>query len=193
MSASLWDASAAELVQRTASSAPTPGGGSIAAVSGALGVALLQMAVAVTDDPALAPQAERLAALQAAIEPAADGDVEDFTVLMAAYRLPRADDAEKTARNAAIEQAAIAASERPLLLVASLVDALALSRELESLVKRGIVSDVLAGRDLVLGAARAGIRTADINIDQLDRLASAAAPALQARREELAAHLKETL
>jgi hypothetical protein len=58
-------------------------------------------------------------------------------------------------------------------------------------VKRGIVSDVLAGRDLVVGSARAAIRTADINLGQLDRLGSDRGPALRERRDALVQRLEE--
>jgi formiminotetrahydrofolate cyclodeaminase len=192
MNESLWAARAEELLDRTASAEPTPGGGSIAAICGAFGVGLVQMAIAVTGDDALDRHAARFAALQADIRPAADGDVEDFGALMSAYKLPRTDDAERATRSAAIESASIAATGRPLALISTLVDALALSREVEPLVKPTVVSDVLAGRDLILGAARAAVRTADINIDQLERSSSPAAPALRARRNDLETKLKET-
>jgi len=187
----LWALPAEELLRRTASSDPTPGGGSVAAIAGGLGLALMQMAIAVTGDPALDERAAQLSALQGAARPAADGDVEAFEELMSAYRMPRADDSEKKARDAAIESASIAATERPLNLVSTLADAADFSRELEHLVKPGVASDVLAGRDLALGAARAGIRTADINIAQLDRLGSPAAAELRARRDALVARLED--
>jgi len=189
---SLWSASAEELLTRTASADPTPGGGSIAAICGSFGVGLIQMAVAVTGDPALEHYVGRLASLQQAIAPAADGDVHDFDAVMTAYRLPKGDDAEIRARARAIESTSIAATDRPLKLVAHLIDALALSHELETLVKPRVISDVLAGRDVVLGSARAAIRTADINIDQLSRASSPAAPELRARRDALVGELEET-
>lgn len=189
---SLWSASAEELLGRTASADPTPGGGSIAAICGSFGVALIQMAVAVSGAPALEHYAGRLASLQQAIVPAADGDVHDFDAVMAAYRLPKGDDAEIRARARAIETTSIAATDRPLNLVAHLVDALALSHELEALVKPRVISDVLAGRDVVIGSARAAIRTADINIDQLSRASSPAASELRAHRDALVRKLEET-
>ena len=54
-----------------------------------------------------------------------------------------------------------------------------------------VVSDVLAGRDVIAGAARAALRTADINLAQLERLSSPAAPGLRARREELAQSVED--
>lgn len=193
MSESLWARPASELLASTASAAPTPGGGSIAAITGAFGVGLIQMAVAVTGDAALDAQAARLAQLQGEIAPAADGDVHDFGELMSAYRLPRGDDAERAARSREIERTSTAATERPLSLVETFVAALAVSHEVEPLVKPGVVSDVLAGRDIVIGAARAALRTADINIDQLDRLGSAAAPQLRARRDAASAAVEAGL
>ncbi|GAA4194334.1 cyclodeaminase/cyclohydrolase family protein [Gryllotalpicola kribbensis] len=193
MSESLWARPASDLLRSTASADPTPGGGSIAAITGAFGVGLVQMAVAVTGDPALEAPAARLAALRAEIEPAADGDVQDFGALMAAYRLPRTTDDERAARSREVERASIAATERPLALVESFVAVLALSHELEPVVKPGVASDVLAGRDIVVGAARAAVRTADINIDQLDRLGSAAAAGLRARRDAASAAVEEQL
>lgn len=191
MSESLWTMPVSELLSRTASSDPTPGGGSISAISGGLGVGLLRMAVAVTDEASLTPLDALLAALQARIVRAADADVRDFEALMAAYRLPRDDDAQKERRNAAIEDASVGATEGPLALVGALLQAIDLSHDLEPAVKRGVVSDVLAGRDLIAGAARAAIRTADINLEQLDRSSSARGPELQERRDELVRRLED--
>lgn len=179
-----------DLLVRTASSDPTPGGGSIAAITGAFGLGLVQMAIAVTDDADLAPHRDRADALLAEIVPAADGDVADFTALMAAYGLPRVDETEQAARRRAIEDATVLATERPLELVAALVEALRLAATVEPLVKRSIVSDVLAGRDVLIGAARAAVRTADINVRALERSASPAAAALRSRRDFLVAEVE---
>ena len=106
---------------------------------------------------------------------------------------PRGDDAQRETRSKAIEKASIAATDRPLTLVAKFIQALTVSHEVESLVKASIVSDVLSGRDVIGGAARAAVRTADINIDQLDRLCSSVATTLRARRDDLVTALDEAL
>ncbi|MDN5727007.1 MAG: cyclodeaminase/cyclohydrolase family protein [Propionibacteriales bacterium] len=191
MSHSIWSAPARHLLQQTASADPTPGGGSVAAVSGALGVALLQMAVVVTAAPQLDQPADRLAELRSEIEAAADVDVQDFVAVMAAYRLPRTDDAQQAERARAVEAALLAATEHPLTLVGALAETVTLSYELESLVKASIVSDVLAGRDIARGAALAALHTVDINLAQLDRLASPMAADLRARRDAVLGRLEE--
>ncbi len=195
MSESLWSVEVGDLLRRTASSDPTPGGGSVAAVAGAFGLGLVQMAIAVTDDQAsghqgLAEHARRAQELRDEIVPAADGDVADFTALMAAYGLPRTDEEAKDRRRRQIEQATVEATHRPLALVGALVESVQLSLVVEPLVKKTIVSDVLAGRDLLVGAARAAIRTVDINLTALERSSSPAAPDLRARRDQLVAALE---
>jgi formiminotetrahydrofolate cyclodeaminase len=150
------------------------------------------MAVAVTADNAvLEPYGFRLASLQQRIVPAADGDVDDFDALMSAYRLPHGDDVQRETRSQAIERASIAATDGPLTLVATLIEALDLSKQIEPLVKARIVSDVLAGRDVIIGAARAAIRTAEINMEQLGGLSSDAVRELRARRDALVATLED--
>jgi formiminotetrahydrofolate cyclodeaminase len=192
VSEGLWAARADDLLRRTASADPTPGGGSVAAITGAFGVGLVQMAVAVTADNAvLEPYGFRLASLQQRIVPAADGDVDDFDALMSAYRLPHGDDVQRETRSQAIERASIAATDGPLTLVATLIEALDLSKQIEPLVKARIVSDVLAGRDVIIGAARAAIRTAEINMEQLAGLSSDAVRELRARRDALVATLED--
>lgn len=193
MTESLWSARADELLAATASAAPTPGGGAIAAVAGAFGVGLVRMAIAITGDAdALGESDRRLAALTDEITRAADTDARDFDAVMQAYRLPADDDASRAARTAAITAASVAATESPLALVTGLVEALRLSHQIEPLVKKSIVSDVLAGRDIIAGAARAGIRTADINLSQLERAAAPEAAELRARRDELARAVEDS-
>jgi formiminotetrahydrofolate cyclodeaminase len=182
---SLWAARTEDLLSRTSSASPTPGGGAISAVVGAFGVGLLQMAAAISQrsEPLEDLQA-RLSALQAQIVPAADQDARDFSSLMAAYRQPADDESTRRSRDESVEVASITATEGPLSLVANLVEALTLSRELEPLVKTSVLSDVFAGRDIVRGAARAAIHTVDINLNQLIRQESPSASRLRSRRDE---------
>jgi formiminotetrahydrofolate cyclodeaminase len=164
----------------------------VAAVVGAFGVGLLTMAVAITaDGEGVGRHRPALDALRDRVARAADADTRDFEAVMSAYRMPAEDDTERDARTKAIEQASIPATEGPLDLAAALLDALTLSHELEPGVKQNVVSDVLAGRDVIAGAARAALRTADINLAQLERLSSPAAPGLRARRDELAQSVEE--
>jgi formiminotetrahydrofolate cyclodeaminase len=169
MTASLWDLSAADLRDRTASASPTPGGGSIASVAGALGASLLIMAAEITQkgaiDPApLAAWLTEARHLLAALARHADRDVEAFDAYMAAAALPKSSDAEKSARKAALGAAALGAATAPLEAARDMVRALDLGVRIASLTKKSVASDVLAGSDLLGGAVTAALRNVDVNL-----------------------------
>jgi glutamate formiminotransferase/formiminotetrahydrofolate cyclodeaminase len=120
--APLADATVRRFLQELASRAPAPGGGSVAALSGALGAALCAMVSALTHEKkgheavrdemeARAVKAQDL--LQALVQ-AVDDDTDAFNKLMAAMGLPKADPAQAKARDAAIAAATKAATLEPL-------------------------------------------------------------------------------
>lgn len=199
METSLWDRSADELLTRTASADPTPGGGSVAALTGALGTGLVLMALAVTarrrdlDDgqrDRLADLAARGEALLARVRSGADQDVADFETLMAAYGLPRDDEVRKGERAAAIRTATVAATRSPLDLAEALADVVDLAAQAEGVVHAGIRSDALAGGDVARGAAGAAIRTADVNLGALERAGAEETGELVARRDAVRRRLE---
>ena len=102
-----------DFVAATASKAPTPGGGAIAALTAATGVALAEMVANLTFGKkgyeAVQTEMEELQAKAEAIRKRmlelsqADADV--FNIFMNALGLPKNTDEEKAARTAAIQQA----------------------------------------------------------------------------------------
>jgi len=113
---------AAELLDRFASPDPTPGGGSAAALAGALGAALASMVCAMPKTrTGAAPERARLDAALAWAREAGERlralveeDTRAYDAVMAAYRLPKGTDEEKAARKAAIAGAMVRATEVPL-------------------------------------------------------------------------------
>jgi formiminotetrahydrofolate cyclodeaminase len=114
--------SLSQFLDALASGEPTPGGGTAAAMAGAMGTALLVMVAALpktrtnTADARAALDAVRaeLQPLRASLEVCADRDAEAFNAVMAAYRLPKASDDEKAARKTAVGRAMQVATEVPL-------------------------------------------------------------------------------
>ena len=102
----------AEFVDLLASDAPAPGGGSAAALEGALGAALTAMVCSLTigkkkyaEFEELAAEAQKKAAgLKARFVDVMDRDTEAFNVVSAAFGMPKATDEEKAARSAAIQE-----------------------------------------------------------------------------------------
>lgn len=120
-------------IDELASAAPTPGGGGASAYAGTLACALASMVGNLTvgkktyadvEDEVRASLA-RLDALRARLVALVDEDARAFEPLAAAYRLPKATPEEQAAKNAALQQALIGASDVPLSImraVAEVVD-----------------------------------------------------------------------
>lgn len=148
----------------------------------------MAIAISAGDDAADGPAQfgaaqSRARELQAAVVEAADRDVAEFDSLMAAYRMPRGSEYERTARARLIDETTVTATRGPLSLAEAAIAGTALADQVEPLVKRTIVSDVQAGRDLLCGAVLAALRTADINLAGLEQRDHPEALDLRRRRD----------
>ena len=151
------------------SSSPTPGGGSAAALAGALGASLLAMVAALprpraaTDDDVrrLRDAGERCAGLAKTLEALIDRDSEAYDQVMAAYRLPKSTDEDKAARALRIEAALKAAIETPLDVMRTCASAIAESAVVQTFGNANASSDVQVGVELL----RAGLRGARLNVE----------------------------
>lgn len=187
---SLWELSAGELLERAASGDPTPGGGSVAAIAGALGLGLVCMALEVSArradaKPGVGALLLRSHDLLTALKMHPDADVAAFQNYMAALELPKADADQKARRREAVQQAAHAATAAPLAAARDLLSGLGLAQQAAQLAHRSIVSDVGAGAHLLWAALQATLLNVDIN---LGNLPSEAREAAQIERSELARH-----
>ena len=117
-------------IDELASAAPTPGGGGASACAGALAAALASMVGNLTvgkktyadvEDEVRASLA-RLDALRARLVALVDEDARAFGPLAAAYRLPKATPEEQAAKNAALQQALVGASDVPLAIMRAVAD-----------------------------------------------------------------------
>ncbi|MBL0334328.1 MAG: glutamate formimidoyltransferase [Chitinophagaceae bacterium] len=105
----------------TASESPAPGGGSVSAYAGALGISLATMVANLSshkkgwDDrwEEFSVWAEKGQYYKQELIRLVDEDTRAFNKIMAAFGLPKSSDAEKTARQAAIQEATKTAIEVP--------------------------------------------------------------------------------
>ncbi len=110
-----------EFLRRLAGPQPTPGGGSVAALAGALAAALVQMVGGLTaGKKGLEEVSETMVTLQSQADEIAktltcaiDEDAAAYDGVMAAFGLPKADDDQKAQRSAAIQSAMKQAAEVP--------------------------------------------------------------------------------
>lgn len=171
----LKNMSVADLAALTASNAPAPGGGAIAAMTGAYGAALACMVASLTagkaayedvreEMEALIKEAEKL---RLELLDAIQKDSSSFDAFMAALGMPKGTDEEKTARTKAMQQALKAAAEVPYqtALTASRIMPLA-----ELAVRHGnakAVTDGLVAAMMARTAVRSALLNVKINLESI--------------------------
>jgi len=151
-----------------ASKSSTPGGGSAAAIMGAMGAALVSMVCNLTigkqnyldveDD--MKDVLRRAEELRQRLTDMVRADVEVFDQVMAAYGLPKETDAQKAARSEAIQSALRAATEVPLNCARACAEAIILAQRVAEKGNRNVISD--AG--VAVLAAYAALRGAALNV-----------------------------
>jgi formiminotetrahydrofolate cyclodeaminase len=166
--ASFSEMSVAQLLDALSSSNPTPGGGTAAALAGAMGTSLLMMVTGLsksknnTDDEkaALAEARDVLIPIVSRLKQLADADAQSFDRVMAAYRLPKLSDEDKAARTKAIQSALQGATTVPLETLRTCADALKHARIVAEHGNRSAASD--AG--VAIGLLRAAANGAHANV-----------------------------
>jgi methenyltetrahydrofolate cyclohydrolase len=151
-----------------AGSAPTPGGGSAAALMGAMGAALVSMVCNLTigrkgyegEEAEMRQTLGEAEALRQRLTAMIEADVQAFDGLMVAYKLPRASEQEKVSRTHAVQQALKEATDVPLGCAEACAEVIELARRVAPIGNRNVISD--AG--VASLAAYAGLRSAALNV-----------------------------
>jgi len=161
-----------DLLDAYASNAPVPGGGSAAALAGALGVSLLVMAASLPKSRTGAPEeaadlaeaAARLRPLRDVLVQLIDADSDAYRAVMAAMKLPKTADAEKASRTAALQSALKAATDVPLDVMRAGQQALTGAVIVARNVYRVAASDVATGIELIGSSVRSAALSIDGNL-----------------------------
>lgn len=156
-----------------ASAAPTPGGGTAAAVASAMAAALVAMAAAVSlrkdpDNEGLAATCRRAEELKERLFVLADRDAAAYGKVVEAYRLPKTTEKEKRARKARIQEALRAAAEVPLETAALAAEVLATAIAAADKVRTSVLSDVLVAVRLAHAGLHGALYNVDVNRAYLD-------------------------
>jgi glutamate formiminotransferase/formiminotetrahydrofolate cyclodeaminase len=155
-----------------ASDSPAPGGGSASAAAGAAGTALLAMVVKLTLGKEkykdaweeLAPLSERLESTRTRLLELVDEDTKAYEAVVAARRLPKGTDAEKAARQKAIDESTILATTVPMQTAFYADQAL---RSAGAILEKGnpnAGSDALVAGHLLAAAVAGGVANVRINL-----------------------------
>jgi len=154
-----------------AGGAPVPGGGSAAALAGALAAALVAMVARLTiGRKAYAGVQQRVAeilaeadALRTQLRRLADDDAAAYAKVSTAYRLPKSD----PRRTRAADEALIGAAQTPLAMARGAARLLALANEIGTIGNRNAHSDAKVGEALARAALAGAVENVRVNVASL--------------------------
>ena len=199
----LVDMSLTEFADETASESPAPGGGSIAAYVGSLGVSLGTMVANLSshkrgwDDrwEEYSEWAEKGQSLKDELLFLVDEDTQAFNRIMEGFGLPKSNDQEKAARHAAIQEASKYAMQIPFRVMERSLESMAVMKAMAQIGLEASVSDAgvggLCARTAVMGAYlnvkinADGVDDKEFVNDLLKRGAEVEAKALEEEKEIL--------
>jgi methenyltetrahydrofolate cyclohydrolase len=164
----LIDKTVSQFLDELASNSPAPGGGSVAALAGAVGTALGSMVCNLTIgkkkyvdvQEELKAVLERTESLRKELTQLIDIDTEAFNCVMAAFGLPKTTEQEQGARAAAIQEATKGATMVPLSVMRSCEKALVYVKTIAQRGNKNSASD--AGVAALM--LRAGCSGAALNV-----------------------------
>ena len=191
-SPSLLDLRARDLLDRLASTDPTPGGGSAAALSGATAAALVAMVCAMPKTRTGAPEERgrldkallEARAASARLRSLVDEDSAAFEAVMAAYRMPKATDDDKALRKKAIAGAMSHATAIPVQTAEACLAVVRAAAEAAQHGNANAVSDARTAGALALAGILGAVENVRIN-------ATADDPAMKGLLEKAESALRE--
>ena len=168
----LIDKKVSNFLDELASNSPTPGGGSVAALAGALGAALISMVGNLTvgkkkyedveeDIKKIVSSSEKL---RYELSQLIEEDVKAFNNFMATYKMPKETEDEKRMRTEKIQEALIEAAKVPLKTAYKCLDIMILSREVAEKGNVNLISDVGVAVLMAEAALESAILNVKINL-----------------------------
>jgi glutamate formiminotransferase/formiminotetrahydrofolate cyclodeaminase len=180
--------------------APTaaPGGGSVAALAGALGASLGQMVAGLSRKKksqaahvdALSEALAEFTAASLFFAEAIDRDAASFESVMAAYKLPDPTSELKSKREDAIQKALQGAANVPLEVARRAADIFEKLGQLEVISSPSMYSDVRVGRLMSAAAVRGALENVAINLESITNAAFASQ--MRPEIQSLAARVAES-
>ena len=161
-----------DLIDEVSRDSPAPGGGSVAALSGSLGVALAIMVANLCTSKAgfeqkkkeLSKIAEEGQKIKEFLVNAIDEDTNAFDKVIKAMRMPKDSDIEKKLRDEKMQEGYKSATEIPLKTVEYCCKALEICERTAKLMDDNMASDVGSGAHMSMAGARAAAYNVRINL-----------------------------
>ena len=164
-----------DLVDEVSRDSPAPGGGSVAALSGSLGVALGVMVANLCTSKAgferkkeeLSRIAEEGQEIKEFLVNAIDEDTNAFDKVIKAMRMPKDSDTERKLREERMQEGYKAATEIPLNTVEYCCKALKICERISKLMDDSMASDVGSGAHMSIAGAQSAAYNVKINLNSI--------------------------
>lgn len=171
----VWQWSTEEFLKQSASSTPTPGGGSVSAYVGALAASMVCMVANLTIGKEkykdVEPQVQGILAegeeLLTALKTGLSQDIEEFSNFMAVLKLPKGTEEEKELRTNKMQEVLVSATNTPLGIAQNCYRVLKLASALAPIGNKGAISDVGVAAYLAESALKSAMFSVDINLPQI--------------------------
>lgn len=165
-----------DFMEETASESPAPGGGSVSAYMGAMGVSLGTMVANLSshkrgwDDrwEEFSDWAEKGKTYQSRLLGLVDEDTDAFNEIMVAFRLPQKSDAEKKSRKTAIEDATKNAIMIPFRVMETAYESMEVMAAMAEVGNPNSVSDAGVGALAIRSCVRGAFLNVKINVGGLE-------------------------
>jgi len=169
---SIYEKSLNDYLEVASSNSPTPGGGSVSAITATNAAAMVSMVCNLTIgkkgyDDVQDNIKEILVKSTALIEKLKEQttlDMSCFDAFMGALRLPKDTDEQKETRKEALQQAYKKATDVPMSICELCLEIVRLANELAPIGNKGAISDVGVGALIAEAALRACMLSVDINL-----------------------------
>lgn len=172
----LRDFTVKEFADETASESPAPGGGSVSATMGALGISLATMVANLSSHKAgwderweeFSNYAEKGQALKDELIKLIDEDTQSFNMIMEAFSLPKSTDEEKNNRKKAIQEATKCAIEVPFRIMKRSFDSYAIIKAMAEIGNPNSITDAAVGALATTAAVKGAFLNVKINAKDLE-------------------------
>ncbi|HHY60834.1 MAG TPA: cyclodeaminase/cyclohydrolase family protein [Clostridia bacterium] len=171
----IFDTSLREVLAASASDAPTPGGGSVSAIVGSFGVAMVSMVANLTVgkekykdvEPQVKVILEKTGKLMNRLEELVQEDIKAFGKFMEVLKMPKDTEEQKNLRASMMQEALKAATDTPMEIARVCLEGLELAAELAGMGNKGAISDVGVAAYVAEAALNSVLLSVDINIPSI--------------------------
>jgi len=171
----LLDLTLGAFAEETASESPAPGGGSVAAYSATMGIALATMVANLSahkrgwDDrwQEFSEVAEKGIKLQQQLAVLVDADTAAFNAIMEAYGMPKNTESQKADRNEAIQSATKNAIEVPMQVARLAAESMEIAHQMALTGNPNSITDAGVGAMAIRTGVKGAILNARVNIQDL--------------------------